>query len=89
MSDLQTRQLIVGDQAAYLEGTGAGEDGSDRIPLCVADDLVGDRIAAMRGTSDQPLRGPAQATLPAPPPTRKTKTVRHLEPATFGLGVPV
>ena len=48
MSDLKTRQLIVGDQSAYLEGTGAGQDGSARIPFCVAYDLVGDRIDAMR-----------------------------------------
>ena len=48
LSDLQTRQLLVGDQTAYLEGTGAGRDGTARIPFCVAYDLVGDRIAAMR-----------------------------------------
>jgi hypothetical protein len=48
MSDLRTRQLIVGDQTAYLEGSGAAQDGTDRIPFCVAYDLVGDRIAAMR-----------------------------------------
>jgi transposase len=33
------------------------------------------------GTSDQPLPGPAQTTLPAQPPTRKTVTSRPLEPA--------
>jgi len=48
ISDLQTRQFVVGDQAAYLEGTGAGHDGTDRIPFCVAYDVVGERIAAMR-----------------------------------------
>ena len=48
MSDLKTRQLIVGDQSVYLEGTGAGQGGSARIPFCVAYDVVGDRIAAMR-----------------------------------------
>jgi hypothetical protein len=48
MSDLKTRQLILGDRVAYLEGTGAGQDGNARIPFCVAYDLVGDRIAAMR-----------------------------------------
>jgi len=48
MSDLKTRQLIVGDLSAYLEGTGAGQDGRARIPFCVAYDLVGDRIGAMR-----------------------------------------
>ena len=48
LSDLKTRQLFLGDEVAYLEGTGASEDGTTRIPFCVAYDLVGDRIAAMR-----------------------------------------
>jgi hypothetical protein len=32
-------------------------------------------------TSDQPLPGPAEPTLPAPTPARKTNAIRHLEPA--------
>lgn len=48
MSDLKTRQLILADGTAYLEGTCAGKDGRARIPYCVAYDLAGDRIAAMR-----------------------------------------
>ena len=48
MTDLKTRQLLLGDHAAYLEGTGAGHDGTARVPFCVAYDLVGDRIGAMR-----------------------------------------
>jgi hypothetical protein len=48
MSDLKTRQLILAERAAYLEGTCAGHVGNARIPYCVAYDLVGDRIAAMR-----------------------------------------
>jgi hypothetical protein len=33
------------------------------------------------GTSDQPLPGPAQPTLPAPIPARKTTRAKQLEPA--------
>lgn len=47
MSDLRTRQLSVGEGMAYIEGSCAGADGA-RIPYCVAYDVVGDRIAAMR-----------------------------------------
>ena len=48
MTDLRTQQLVVADGAAYLEGTCADPNGADRIPYCVAYDLAGDRIVAMR-----------------------------------------
>ncbi|HEV7196733.1 MAG TPA: nuclear transport factor 2 family protein, partial [Pedococcus sp.] len=47
MSDLQTRQLVVSNGFAYLEGSCAGKDEA-RIPYCVAYEFAGDRIAAMR-----------------------------------------
>jgi limonene-1,2-epoxide hydrolase len=47
MADLKTRQLGVTDGMAYIEGSCAGENGA-RIPYCVAYDVVGGRIAAMR-----------------------------------------
>jgi SnoaL-like domain len=50
MSDMQTRRLVFSDDCAYLEGSCAGVDGQmDRIPYCVAYDLIGPRISAMRG----------------------------------------
>ena len=52
MTGVKTRQLSVADGAAYIEGTCAGQDGSSRIPYCVAYDLAGDRIAAMRAYGD-------------------------------------
>jgi hypothetical protein len=48
MSDLRTRHLVLSDRAAILEGTCAGQDGGNRIAYCVAYDLLGDRIVAMR-----------------------------------------
>jgi hypothetical protein len=49
MSDMKTRQLVVSEGAAYIEGNCARVDGSPgRISYCVAYDLDGDRIASMR-----------------------------------------
>ena len=49
MSDMQTRRLTISQDAAYLEGSCAGLDGSPgRISYCVAYDLAGPRIASMR-----------------------------------------
>jgi len=48
MADLSTRQLMSGQGVAFLEGTCAGTSDGDRIPFCVAYDLVADRIDAMR-----------------------------------------
>jgi hypothetical protein len=52
MTDMKTRQLSVADGTAYIEGTCAGQDGRSRIPYCVAYDLAGERIAAMRAYGD-------------------------------------
>lgn len=46
--DLETRQLVVADQAAYIEGSGVAATHAGRVAYCVAYDIVGDRIAAMR-----------------------------------------
>lgn len=49
MSDMQTRQLVISDDAAYLEGSCANIDGqTDRVLYCVAYDLDGSQIASMR-----------------------------------------
>ena len=50
MSDVHTRQIVVTDNAAYLEGDciDAVEIGGPRIAYCVAYDVTGDRITAMR-----------------------------------------
>lgn len=67
MADLRTSQLLIGDTAAYLEGSCAGPaadstNGRDRVRYCVAYDLLGERICAMRAygavsqfTDAQPL----------------------------------
>src|SRR5262245_11388414 len=47
MPDLETRRLVTAEGAAYLEGSCAAQDGG-RVPYCVAYDIAGDRIAAMR-----------------------------------------
>ena len=52
MPDLKARQLSVADGSAYIEGTCAGQDANSRIPYCVAYDIVGERIAAMRAYGD-------------------------------------
>jgi len=52
LKDLQTRQLVMGEDAAYIEGSAAGPNGEARIPYCVAYDIVGDRVGAMRAYGD-------------------------------------
>jgi hypothetical protein len=49
MPDLQTDRLVFSDDCAYLEGSCAGADGqTDRIPYCIAYDLIGSQIASIR-----------------------------------------
>jgi hypothetical protein len=50
MSDVHTRRIVVSDNAAYLEGdcVNAQDKGAPRIAYCVAYDVTGDRITAMR-----------------------------------------
>jgi hypothetical protein len=49
MSDVQTDRLVFSDDCAYLEGSCAGADEQmDRIPYCIAYDLIGSQIASMR-----------------------------------------
>jgi hypothetical protein len=49
MTDMQTRQLVISDEAAYIEGSCAGTDKqAGRILYCVAYDLDGTQIASMR-----------------------------------------
>jgi SnoaL-like domain len=49
MSDVETHRIIFSDDCAYLEGSCAGADGQmQRIPYCIAYDLTGSQIAAMR-----------------------------------------
>jgi hypothetical protein len=50
MSDVHTRGIAVSDNAAYLEGdyVNAQNEDAPRIVYCVADDVTGDRIKAMR-----------------------------------------
>jgi hypothetical protein len=50
LSDAHIRRIVVSDSAAYLEGdcvNGQNED-APRIVYCVAYDVTGDRITAMR-----------------------------------------
>jgi hypothetical protein len=49
MSDAETHRIVFSDDCAYLEGSCAGVDGqTDRIPYCIAYDLIGSQIASMR-----------------------------------------
>ena len=48
LPDLRTSQLVFAESAAYIEGSGADATGDGRVPYCVAYDLVGERIRAMR-----------------------------------------
>jgi SnoaL-like domain len=50
MSDVQTRRIVVSDGAAYLEGEciNVQKPESPRIAYCLAYDVTGDRITAMR-----------------------------------------
>ena len=59
MSDMRTRRLTIAQDAAYIEGSCAGLDGSpDRVNYCVAYDLADHRIASMRAY------GPLAAYMP-------------------------
>lgn len=50
MSDVQTDRLVFSDDCAYLEGSCAGVEGQmGRISYCVAYDLIGSWISAIRG----------------------------------------
>ena len=50
MVDARTRRLIFADSAAYLEGDCADSStgGAKRLAYCVAYDVTGDKISAMR-----------------------------------------
>ncbi len=49
MSDTQTRQVVIADEAAFIEGSCAGVHGQEhRVRYCVAYDLDGSRMQAMR-----------------------------------------
>jgi hypothetical protein len=50
MVDARTRKLIFTDSSAYLEGdcADASTDGVNRLAYCVAYDVTGDKITAMR-----------------------------------------
>ena len=50
MSDVHIRRIAVSDSAAYLEGdcVNAQNEDATRISYCVAYDVTGDRITAMR-----------------------------------------
>ena len=50
MVDARTRRLIFAESAAYLEGdcAAASTGGINRIAYCVAYDVTGDKISAMR-----------------------------------------
>jgi hypothetical protein len=61
MSDAQTHRLVFSDECAYLEGSCAGVDGqADRIPYCIAYDLIGSQIASVRSY------GPVGPLMPEP-----------------------
>jgi hypothetical protein len=51
MAETHTRKIVVSDGAAYLEGDCPDPDKGEphRIAYCVAYDITGDRITAMRG----------------------------------------
>jgi hypothetical protein len=52
LNGLQVRQLVISEDAAYIEGSAAGVNGEGRIPYCVAYDIVGDRVGGMRAYGD-------------------------------------
>jgi hypothetical protein len=52
LQDLRTYHLVFAERSAYIEGSGADATGDGRIPYCVAYDLVGERIRAMRAYGD-------------------------------------
>ncbi|GAA2165514.1 hypothetical protein GCM10009826_40520 [Humibacillus xanthopallidus] len=77
ISDALYRQLIADARAAAQATAEAGPGGHRGT----SHESSAAGSHPHTGTSDQPLPGPAQATLPAPSPARKTSTVRHLQPA--------
>ena len=52
LQDLWTSHLVFAEKAAYIEGSGVDAPGGSRIPYCVAYDLVGERIRAIRAYGD-------------------------------------
>ncbi len=77
ISDAIYRQLVADAQTARLEGMDAGPGGhygASHLSSAAGSNPHTD-------TSDQPLPGPAQATLPAPTTTRKATAEQPLEPA--------
>jgi len=77
ISDALYRQLLADAQPAQLEGVDAGPGGHRGASHTSS--AAGSHPHT--GTSDQPLPGPAPATLPASTRTRKTTILRPLEPA--------
>ena len=53
LGQLQTRQVVFGPDSAYLEGSAAGLPGQATINYCVAYDIVGEQISAMRADGIQ------------------------------------
>jgi transposase len=77
ISDALYRQLLADARAAAqatAEAGPGGHRGASRKSSAAGSH-------PHTGTSDQPLPGPAQATLPAPTPARKTNAPKRLEPA--------
>jgi hypothetical protein len=77
ISDALYRQLVADARAADLAEAETGPGGHRGASH--KSSAAGSHPHT--GTSDQPLPGPAQATLPAATTTRKTKGIRPLEPA--------
>jgi hypothetical protein len=63
MSDVQTRQLVIGDENAYIEGSCASINRQgERVLYCVAYDLEGTRIASMRAYGALAAFTPTEST---------------------------
>ena len=77
ISDAIYRQLVTDAASAQVERTKAGPGGHRGASQISSAAGFHPHI----GTSDQPLPGPAPATLPASTRTRKTTILRPLEPA--------
>jgi transposase len=77
ISDALYRQLIADAKAAEPQSVETGPGGHRGA----SHESSAAGSHPHTGTSDQPLPGPAPTTLPAPTPPRKTKAVKHLEPA--------
>ena len=48
LGELRTRHVLFGPDVAYLEGSAADSGGRGRIDYCIAYDIAGERISAMR-----------------------------------------